>query len=151
MSGHSFGTNTTWAILGARYDRKKIEEFRAQPGKFSEPCAPEEIAVFEGDLSDPRVVAGVPVAGAPTDWFGVGLNEVRRPVQFQTATGDPVGADELWATVSLPHAGGLQRLRGRGGASAGEYPRTSPRPNIRTQRPTGEDRSSSQWQDIHLR
>lgn len=125
MSGHSFGTNTAWATLGARYDTKKIEEFCAQPGKFSEPCAPGEVAVFEGDLSDPRVVAGVPMAGAPTDWFGAGLNEVKRPVQFQTATGDPVGADKLWNAASLSDftwvefEGGCHQLFGLGGC--GDY------------------------------
>lgn len=125
ISGHSFGTHTTWAILGARYDTQVIQGYCDQADKFLEPCKPGEVDTFKTDLSDPRVVAGIPMAGAPTDWFGAGFNEVKRPVQQQSAVGDPVGADKLWEGASLSDftwvefSGGCHQLFGLGGC--GDY------------------------------
>ena len=125
MSGHSFGTHAVWAVLGARYDTQVIQGYCDQGEKFLEPCKPGDVDVFKGDLSDPRVVAGIPMAGTPGDWMGAGVNEAKRPLQQQSAAGDPVGADKLWEQSTLADfswvefVGGCHQLFGLGGC--GDY------------------------------
>jgi predicted dienelactone hydrolase len=121
MSGHSFGSHSTWAILGARYDVNEVQAQCDKGERFSEPCQASDLQAVTGDLGDPRVVAAVPMAGAPLSWFGASLGSVKKPVQQQSAAGDPVGADKLWEQTDLPgftwveFAGGCHQLFGLGG------------------------------------
>ncbi len=68
MSGHSYGTFTTWASSGAQFDVKAIQA-KCDKGEFTAPCKPEELAVFAKGVADPRIVAGIPMAGGTSDWF----------------------------------------------------------------------------------
>jgi hypothetical protein len=106
LSGHSFGTQTTWATAGATFDMAYIQSKCDAGSSFPEPCTPEQIAVFQPGLRDPRVKAGLPLAGAP-----------------EVGTDDKVGAENIWAYVSaidftwLEIEGGCHQLFAVGGCS----------------------------------
>ncbi|MGZ5967918.1 MAG: alpha/beta hydrolase family protein, partial [Polyangiales bacterium] len=68
MSGHSFGTITAWASGGATFDPVAIKA-KCDAGEFTDPCKPEELDVFAKGVTDPRVVASIPMAGSASDWF----------------------------------------------------------------------------------
>jgi predicted dienelactone hydrolase len=122
LSGHSFGCYTTWASAGASYD---IESVRAacEAGEFpAKVCTEDEIAAFETDLSDPRVAAILPMAGAANKtFFGEdGVNAVGMPVLFLTGGDDDVGGAALFDAISgvdmtwIDIAGGCHQLFGFG-------------------------------------
>ena len=125
LSGHSFGSETAWGTGGATYDIAEIQAMCDGGMKFSEPCTPEQIAIFEPGLKDPRVIAGLPMAGgAGTEpgWFGVdGYNAVKKPYMLMTGTADPVGAENVWSRVTsidftwLDIEGGCHQLFALGG------------------------------------
>lgn len=94
LSGHSFGSYTTWATLGASFDLESIAEMCTPDGGLD--CTEEEEAVFGTDLSDERVVATLPMAGTlRRNFFGVeGETTVNGPVLFISGSEDPVGQDE---------------------------------------------------------
>lgn len=83
LSGHSRGTYTVWAGMGAAYDLERIAA--------EHPDLPAgERAAFEAGLSDPRVVAGIAMDGGyRAAWFGAdGWRAVDVPMQMQSVPGD---------------------------------------------------------------
>jgi len=130
LSGHSFGARTAWATGGAKYDVAAIQAMCDSGTAFSEPCTPEQIAVFGEGLGDPRVAAGIPMAGGVGDepgWFGYdGYDAVNKPYMLMTGTLDPVGAENVWTRVTsidftwLDFEGGCHQLFALGGCA--EFP-----------------------------
>jgi len=93
LSGHSFGSFTTWSAGGATLDVDAIEA-RCEAGALeSGACTEEELAAFGSDLSDDRVVAILPMAGSyETDWFGAdGFLDIQGPVLHMGGTMDDRG------------------------------------------------------------
>lgn len=99
LSGHSFGSHSTWGVGGATFDHAAITQACNDGAVESGECTPEELAVFGTDLSDDRVVALMPMAGSPrAAWFGeAGHLAVDKPVLNMSGGSDPVGAEELFA------------------------------------------------------
>jgi predicted dienelactone hydrolase len=127
MSGHSRGTFTVWAILGARFDLGYIEA-RCEAGDFDEGggCTADEIAAFDRSFRDPRVIAGIPMAGdGGADWYGraAGMGMVEPPVLMMSGTADDVGADALYDELMsvdltwIDIEGGCHQLFGFGGCN----------------------------------
>ena len=88
LSGHSRGAYTTWSSLGAAYDMDNVAEMCASgEGMDGDACTVDEIAMFEQDLSDDRVVATIPMDGTlRRQWFGdAGESSVRGPVLYFSA------------------------------------------------------------------
>ncbi|MDC0740380.1 alpha/beta hydrolase family protein [Polyangium mundeleinium] len=125
LSGHSFGGRTAWASGGAVYDLAEIQAMCDEGTRFSEPCTPEQIAVFGEGLGDSRVKAGIPMASGVGDepgWFGLdGYDAVKKPYMQMSGTLDPVGAENVWARVTsidftwLDFEGGCHQLFALGG------------------------------------
>jgi hypothetical protein len=120
MSGHSFGTLTTWASAGATFDVTAIQA-KCDAGELSEPCTPEDLAVFGAGVRDPRVALGVPMAGGATDWFTEGgYDAVSLPFMLMTGTAD-VSGQGVWDRATsvdltwLEFAGGCHQLFALGG------------------------------------
>ncbi len=82
LSGHSRGTYTVWAGLGAAFDLAVIA---AENPELSDG----ERAAFEGGLADGRVVAGIAMDGGYREgWFGPdGWRAVQLPLQMQSVPG----------------------------------------------------------------
>lgn len=99
LSGHSFGSYTTWSVGGATFDVARITE-RCNDGSIAD-CSADDLAVFSTDLSDDRVVATLPMAGTlSTDWFGeTGHRTIQGPVFFMSGTEDQVGQDTQWDLI----------------------------------------------------
>ncbi len=97
LSGHSFGTHTTWASAGATFDGASV---RARCTTET-PCTDEELAVFDAGVGDARFVAAIPMAGAiRSEWFGEGgHSSVTIPMLAMSGGADPVGADVQFARV----------------------------------------------------
>ncbi len=118
MSGHSFGSYTTWAIGGAGYD---IAGIRAACPSEEGTCSEAQVAALAAGLRDPRVVAGIPMAGNASSAWLSDLDATETPMLMMTASDDPVGADTLFASVSsLPLmwvevSGGCHQLFALGG------------------------------------
>lgn len=93
VSGHSFGSYTTWSIGGSTYDA--IEDF-CRPEERD--CSEAERTAFSAGLGDPRVVATIPMAGTiRRSWFGdTGHRQHQAPVFFMSGTEDPVGQQGQW-------------------------------------------------------
>jgi len=121
MTGHSFGTYTTWAVAGAAYDVDAIQA-ACDAGELEVDCPPDELAVFETDLSDPRVEVAIPMAGGARDnFFGEdGYDAVTIPMLLMTGSDDEVGAQELFDRVTsvdltwVEIAGGCHQIFGFG-------------------------------------
>lgn len=120
MSGHSFGTFTAWALAGAEFD---VDAIRAECPSAEGTCSDAQIAALSAGFRDPRVVAAIPMAGgASSDWFG-SLDTADIPMMLMSASGDPVGADALFASVSqidltwIEVAGGCHQLFALGNCS----------------------------------
>lgn len=98
LSGHSAGCHTVWAALGARWDMDLVRARCADAGG----CSPEQLAVFDMGVADPRFVAGIPMAGSiQRDWFGpMGHTPVRAPLFSMSGSDDPVGADAQFMTAT---------------------------------------------------
>lgn len=123
LSGHSFGTFTTWASGGAAFDPSALEA-KCNAGEFTEPCAPEQIDAFAKGLGDARVVAGLPMAGGSPGWIADGgFDAASKPFFLMTGSNDPVGAEAVWdATTSLDLTwidieGGCHQLFALGGCA----------------------------------
>jgi len=122
MSGHSFGTLTTWANGGTTFDTASIQA-KCDKGEFSEPCRPEEIAVFGKGLGDPRVTAGIPMAGDESDWIAKGgYDAPNKPYMLMTGTADVSGAGIFGAVTTLDltwleFSGGCHQLFALGGCA----------------------------------
>jgi predicted dienelactone hydrolase len=122
MSGHSFGTLTTWATAGATFDETEIRAHCDSGDVPSGECTEDEIDVFVAGLRDPRVVAGIPMAGGDRWWFGdTGYESVDIPMLLMTGTDDDVGAQALFDKIStvdltwIDVEGGCHQLFGLGG------------------------------------
>jgi len=125
LSGHSRGVHTVWAVSGATYEgvRATCDAGETPSGE----CTEAEIAVFEGGLGDPRVVAAVPTAGSiPRGWFGeTGHESVTIPMLLMTGGDDnPESAATTFATTTsvemtwVEVAGGCHQLFALGGCEA---------------------------------
>lgn len=106
VSGHSRGTVTVWSVLGAPVDLAGLDAACAA-GDYDEDggCPAAQRVVYAAGLSDPRVVAGIPMAGSGSpDFFGgyAGMNSVTAPVLLFSGGADPVGADQVFANVTTP-------------------------------------------------
>lgn len=119
MSGHSFGTYTAWGVAGATFDVAAVQA-DCDSGKVS-PCTAEEIALFEGDLSESRAKLVIPMAGGKNGFYGQsGLNSAKVPVLLMTGSLDDVGAAKLFDEVSQVNLtwvdveGGCHQLFGLG-------------------------------------
>ena len=89
LSGHSRGAYTTWASFGARYDLESVSQMCATGDHLDgATCSAEEEAMFASDLSDPRVVATIPLDGTlRREWFGQdGEEGVNGPVLYFSST-----------------------------------------------------------------
>jgi len=127
MSGHSFGAFTTWASGGGTFDLAEIQALCDSGTRFSEPCKPEEIAVFGEGLGDTRIVAGLPMAqgvGTTPGWFGYdGYDAVAKPYMLMSGTEDTdsAPAQNVWDRVKsidftwLDFEGGCHQLFALGG------------------------------------
>ena len=118
ISGHSFGGYTSWASMGARFERSRIEQ-RCSDGAYpAEQCTDDLLDAFERGTGDDRFVAGIPLAGkGSVDWFGEdGLNEVQRPMMQMSGSADADAVSGVWertAEVDLTWvdvAGGCHQL-----------------------------------------
>lgn len=122
MSGHSYGTFTTWASSGAQFDVKAIQA-KCDAGEFTAPCKPEELAVFAKGVADPRIVAGIPMAGGASDWFVTGAyDQPAKPMLLMSGSLD-VSGSEIFAKVTtldltwIDFEGGCHQLFALGGCS----------------------------------
>ncbi len=124
MSGHSFGTFTTWACAGATFARASIEAACKSGGKLADAgCTDALVDVFETELSEPRVRAAIPMAGgARPDFFANGgYDSVGVPVLLMTGGDDTVDGKALFEQVGeqldftwVDVAGGCHQLFGFG-------------------------------------
>lgn len=100
VSGHSFGSYPTWAVLGATYDEASIDSACSGGGGLpTGQCTADQRAAFlSGVLDDARIVGSVPLAGTiRRSFFGAaGHRTVRGPVLFMSGTNDPVGQQGQW-------------------------------------------------------
>lgn len=118
MSGHSFGAYTTWASMGAMFDVASIKT-RCDAGTFT--CKPEELALLEKGVMDPRIVAGIPMAGGNQDMFN-DYDAPRKPVLLMSGSDDVSGQpifDKVMALdlVWLEFTGGCHQLFAMGGCA----------------------------------
>ena len=125
VSGHSFGSYTTWVAAGSPVDATFA---KAQCDSAAvTPCSDAELAALATDLSEKRAKAVMVLAGAPNDWIGVAgyavpqvpmlmmdgtLNLVGNDVPF----GAPKHPDLTWVTVE----GGCHQLYGLGNTVYGD-------------------------------
>ena len=100
LSGHSFGSYSTWAGLGATFDETLIDSACGGGGALpTGQCTAEQRAAFlSGELDDARIVGVVPLAGTiRRSFFGDdGHRSVRGPVLFMSGTNDQVGQQDQW-------------------------------------------------------
>lgn len=109
LVGHSFGTFTAWSSGGAAFDVNAIRR-RCLPAPTctdgscmpTPSCTQAELDTFAHGVRDERVVAAIPMAGAPgNDWFSdAGLAQVHIPLLQMTGGANPVGAAELWPRLT---------------------------------------------------
>jgi predicted dienelactone hydrolase len=98
LSGHSFGSHTTWASAGATFDLAAIRPNCTAANR----CTDADLAVFARGVGDPRFVAVIPMAGViDRSYFGPdGHRGVRVPVFSMSGTDDRVGADTQFDTTA---------------------------------------------------
>jgi predicted dienelactone hydrolase len=122
LSGHSFGTFTTWATAGAPFDEATMRGLCARGELPQGGCTEAELQVFLAGLDDPRVVAVIPMAGGDRGWFTAnGYAQAEVPAMLMTGTADSTdgaafvdratGVDLTWASVE----GGCHQLFALGG------------------------------------
>lgn len=98
LTGHSFGTHTVWASVGATFD---VDAFRAMcTPRLS--CGESDLTVFREGIGDPRIVAAIPMAGSinRTLFGAMGHGAVRIPMLAMSGSEDPVGADGQFASTA---------------------------------------------------
>jgi predicted dienelactone hydrolase len=101
LSGHSFGTHTVWASVGASFDLAALRT-ACTPAVA---CTPADLTAFASDLHDERFVAGILMAGSiKRDLFGPnGHASVTVPLLSMSGSDDPVGADaQFESTAPVP-------------------------------------------------
>lgn len=119
MSGHSFGTYTTWAIAGAKIDPQVVTggcEKKSWPD-----CTPELQAAMLQPLGDPRVKTVIHLAGDGGDIVhNHGIDAVKYPVLQMNGGLDNAGQAELFAAATavdmtwVKVEGGCHQLYGLG-------------------------------------
>lgn len=124
MSGHSFGTYTTWIIAGAAIDKAALQDGCAK--KTWQDCTPALLAEFQKPLGDKRVKTILALAG---DGGGLvhnhGIDAVKIPVLQMNGTLDDAGETALYkdaTAVDLSYvtvAGGCHQLYGLGNVVMG--------------------------------
>lgn len=95
LSGHSRGTYTVWATAGSAYDVDAIK------AAWPEATAA-ELAGLSAGFGDPRVAAGMPMAGTyREEWFGKsGFGAVTAPMLALTGSEDgPDGSKAQWEAL----------------------------------------------------
>jgi predicted dienelactone hydrolase len=120
MSGHSFGTFTTWATAGASFDSAVMSDLC---GSETLPdCTAGDLEIFAGGLRDDRVIAAIPMAGGDRGWFGdTGYDGIDLPVLLMTGSDDDVGAAAMFDGIGpidltwIDVEGGCHQLFGLGG------------------------------------
>lgn len=138
LAGHSRGSFTIWAALGSVFDVSYVQG-RCDDGAYDNAggCPEAQIAAYGESYEEPRIVAGIPMAGSgDSDWFGghAGMNGVTKPVLMLSGTLDPVGAQSLYENVTGPEVtwveftGGCHQLFGYGGCP--ELPQYEAQPSI---------------------
>lgn len=121
MSGHSFGIYTTWSLAGATYDEAEIRRRCSEGDIPSGSCTEAEITTLAAGFRDPRVVAGIPMAGGFSWFFGDnGYNAASVPMFLMTGSDDDVGGASLFDRVTVDMRwidvdGGCHQLFGLGG------------------------------------
>jgi predicted dienelactone hydrolase len=101
LTGHSFGTFTVWSAAGAQFDVSYI----SSQCSAATPCTPAELDTFAHGVRDPRVVAGLPMAGSPWQdphFTADDLTAVHIPIFQMSGTDNLVGDDQLWAQLTNP-------------------------------------------------
>ncbi len=120
MSGHSFGAYTTWATMGAKFDVDAIKA-KCDAGQWTVPCKPEELTLLAKGVADPRVIAGIPMAGGNQDMFN-DYDAPKKPVLLMSGSDDVSGKpifdkvttlDLVW----LEFTGGCHQLFAMGGCA----------------------------------
>jgi hypothetical protein len=127
VSGHSFGTYTTWALSGAPQNLAWYNSSCAAgaDGGIVD-CDPNQLAVLSGDVSEKRAKVIIPLAGAPNDQFtSADYDQARQPVLMMNGSLNDVGdgpvymnatkLDITWVVVT----GGCHQLFGLGNT---QYP-----------------------------
>lgn len=99
LSGHSFGTITTWASGGAALD---VDSIMARCESTELPCTEAERAALSSERADPRIAALIPLAGSyDPDWFGAeGYQSVQGPVLHMGGTMDDRGQAEQYEALT---------------------------------------------------
>lgn len=123
MSGHSFGTTTTWAVAGTPFDPVAIQA-KCDVGALPD-CSPALVAAFAEVLSDSRPRLFVPMAGGASDLLSWpptspvpvlqmtgSLDAASAAAVFDSAT----SVDLTWADIE----GGCHQLFGLGNAVLGD-------------------------------
>ncbi len=102
LTAHSFGTYTTWGVTGGRYDAAAVKASCDDANRRPYDCTEAELNAFSADLSDPRVVAAIPMAGGRyQDFFGdKGQSSISVPIALMTGSNDDVGAADLYDNTS---------------------------------------------------
>jgi dienelactone hydrolase len=120
MSGHSFGAYTTWATMGAKFDMVTIQK-KCDAMEWTVPCKPEDLAILAKGVADPRVIAGIPMAGGNQDMFN-DYDAPKKPVLLMSGT-DDVSGQGIYDKVTtldltwLEFTGGCHQLFAMGGCA----------------------------------
>jgi predicted dienelactone hydrolase len=96
MSGHSFGSTSTWSVAGADYVNM-TEPASCESLYEGRACTDDEIAAFQAGFRDDRVIASIPMAGGVrSGFFGdTGYAAVETPFLILTGSEDFPYADEF--------------------------------------------------------
>jgi predicted dienelactone hydrolase len=124
LSGHSFGTWTTWAVAGATISEKALQEGCAK-GKWPD-CSAALLAEMRKPLGDPRVKTILALAGDGSPLVhDHGIDAVKIPVLQMNGGLDNAGQAELYAAATavdltwVKVAGGCHQLYGLGNTVIG--------------------------------
>lgn len=126
LSGHSYGTYTTWSVAGAPIDVAKLKERCAQTPPEWPDCSPALLKAFGGKMDDERVATFISMAGNGSDVFVPGgKNLVKRPMFQMNGSLDDSGQTSLYNDVTAVDLtwvnveGGCHQLYGLGNAYLG--------------------------------
>lgn len=102
LAGHSRGGATTWAMCGAAYSAESVSAM-CKSGALKG-CDDAIIAGYAAGIRDPRIIAGIPMAGAGgEDWFGKdGHSKTAVPQLAMTGGADgnqPKELERIWTAA----------------------------------------------------
>lgn len=101
VTGHSRGSYTPWALVGAAFDVDHVQA-QCDADAYPEPCTDAQVARFSEGFRDPRVVGGIPTAGGGhRELFdGVdGQEAIEAPILMLSADADGTSQDDLFADI----------------------------------------------------